>query len=56
MGFGGARRHRVWFAAAAVGLVAPLIWAPSTGAAGRQMKEPKYGFTFALPNNWRWCR
>ena len=53
MAMGGSRRRRVWFGLAVLGVAAPLLVSTGAGAAGPQVKEPKYGFTFALPTNWR---
>jgi hypothetical protein len=43
----------LWTGVTVLGLAAPLLVATGAGAAGPQVKEPKYGFTFTLPTNWR---
>jgi hypothetical protein len=53
MAIRGSQRRLVWFGATVLGLVAPLLVASSAGAAGPQVKEPKYGFNFTLPTNWK---
>jgi hypothetical protein len=53
MGFRSTQRSRVWFGIAVAGLTVPLLWSSTAGAAGPQVKEPKYGFTFTLPNSWK---
>jgi hypothetical protein len=47
----GGKRRWAWLALSV--MAAPLLMATSAGAAGPKVKEPKYGFTFNLPNNWK---
>jgi hypothetical protein len=53
MAMNGSRRRRVWLGLAVLGATAPLLVSSSAGAAGPQVKEPKYGFTFTLPTSWK---
>jgi hypothetical protein len=49
----GGMRRRVWLAISVLGVSVPLLVTTSAGAAGPQVKEPKYGFTLNLPTKWK---
>jgi hypothetical protein len=53
MDCGGTRRNGVRIGIAVVGAALPLLWGSAASAAGPQVKEPKYGFTMTLPNQWK---